>query len=265
MITKPKLEKTTDYEIFELHQLNRPLHESKALVESMKRYGFQPSSPIHVTHNGNGKYKVKRGHHRLAVAKKLGLPVWYIVDDDPMSIYEWESDTNTTWSIEDFAHSYANSGSDDCCTLLDFQKKHKLTLGTAAALVGGESAGSNNKIRKLRSGKFRVGDMTHAHIVAETVDFCRDCGVAFAGMSSFVEALSAAIRVPEFDVSAFRQRVHNLPKKMTRRSNKKDYLTEIEDLYNFRAHGKRLPLAIRAKEVADARRKTFGKSDTLYE
>lgn len=246
---KFELKSTTDYEMFDLHELNRNLHGSKSLTESMRKHGFRPSSPIHVTRNGDGKLKVKRGHNRLAVAMQLKLPVWYIADDDAMSIQEWEGDSRCLWNVEDFATSYDRAGSDDYRTLLNFQKKHGLTLGAAASLVGGESAGSGNKVRRVKAGTFKAGDMKHAKIIGDAINLCKECGVDFATSTGFVAALSVAARIPEFDIETFKARVRLYPKMMTRRGGKSEYLDEIEALYNYNAKGKRMPVAMRAHEV----------------
>lgn len=256
---KPTLESTKNYELFDLHELNRNLHDSSALRESMRKYGFRSSSPIHVTRNGQGKLKVKRGHNRLAVAMELKLPVWFIVDNDPMSIYDWEGDSRHLWNSEDFATSYMRGGSEDCSVLLAFRKAHGITLGAAASLVGGESAGSTNKLQAVKAGTFKVGDMTHAYAVARAIDVCKDLGLKFATSTAFVSALSSAMRVPEFDIETFKARVQLHPKMMGRRSNRNDYLLEIEALYNYGARGKRMPLSMRAHEVGLERQRTFGK------
>jgi hypothetical protein len=260
---KYKLESTTDYSVFELHELNRNLHGSQELEDSMRTHGFRPSNPIHVTRNGVGKYKVKRGHNRLAVAMKLKLPVWYIVDDDNMSIYEWESDSRSLWKADDFAVSYMRGGSDDCRKLLAFRDKHNLTLGAAASLLGGESAGSSNKIKRVKAGTFKIADTSHANEVVAIVDLCREQGVDFACSSGFVAALSDAIRVPEFESEKLKARVLLYPKMMSRRTSKHDYLVELEALYNYGAKGKRLPLAMRAHEVQLERQRSFGRNEKL--
>ena len=84
----PKLKVTRDYDFFEMHNLNRPLHDDPLLLASMKKYGFMPSQPLQCVRNGGTKLKVIRGHHRLNYAKQLGLPVWYIVDDSNTDIFE---------------------------------------------------------------------------------------------------------------------------------------------------------------------------------
>jgi hypothetical protein len=254
----PKLRCTRDYNIFELNDLNRPLHDDPVLMASMKKHGFMPSQPIQCMRNGSNKLKVVRGHHRLRNAEQLGLPVWYVVDNSNTDIFELEGGRQA-WSISDFAIGRSADGDEHCSRLLEFQKAHRLTLGAAASLMGGESAGSYNKIKSIKSGNFRVAsDTTHARVVVSITDHCRASGIAFATATAFVTAVSLAVRVPEFDVATFKHRVSIEGGRLTKRSTVADYLDEIDALYNYSAKGKRIPLAFRAKEVAAERRANFG-------
>ena len=72
------LQSTINYNLFELHDLNRDVEKIDRLKASMMRHGFIKAYPLHVMKNGFGKLKVKAGHHRLTAAKDLGLPVFYV-------------------------------------------------------------------------------------------------------------------------------------------------------------------------------------------
>lgn len=93
---KPQLKVTKDYALFKAHELNRPLSEKPILLESMKAHGFMPSSPLQVEKDRDGRLKVIRGHHRLMYAKRLGLPVWYVIDDSNTDIFDLEG-APSTW------------------------------------------------------------------------------------------------------------------------------------------------------------------------
>ena len=258
MREKPKLQVTRNYDVFEMHELNRPLHEDPRLLASMQKTGFMPSSPIQCIRNGHGTLKVIRGHHRLTYAKRLGLPVWYVVDDSKADIFDLEGGRQA-WTGADFLLARAAGGNNDCARLHEFQKKHGLTLAVAASLMGGQSAGSNNHLRMVKEGTFRVSsDLSHAHAVASLVDYCRAHGVAFAGAAAFVSALSMCLRVPDFDQSLFRHRVKLHGFVMRVRSTQADYLKELDALYNYGAKTNRLPLEFKAKEISRARQETFG-------
>src|SRR3990167_2530870 len=138
---KPRLEKTFNYDLFEMHDYNRTLHENSDLLKSMESHGFMPSSPIQCVSNGSGKLKVIRGHHRYDYAKRLKLPIYYIVDNSNTDIFDLEGSSLQSWSVKDFAVARAKHGDKSIQALLEFKEKHGLTLLSAASLVGGESAG----------------------------------------------------------------------------------------------------------------------------
>ena len=56
---------------FELCSFNRDLDKTQRIEESMKKHGYIPAYPIHCVKNGTGKFKIKAGHHRFYVARKL--------------------------------------------------------------------------------------------------------------------------------------------------------------------------------------------------
>ena len=261
---KPKLCYTRDLTIFEMHELNRDLAEKPALEESMKAHGFMPSSPIQCVRNGRGKLKVIRGHHRLDYAKRLGLPVWYIIDSTVTDIFELEGDSSSRWSLGDFVHARAKAKNEDCIRVLDFQKRHGIGLGAVVSLMAGESAASKNATSKVKRGTFRVSkDLSHANLIGELVDFCRITGAQCAGETGFVNALSSVARVPEFEPLVFKRRVAKMPSLIAKQATGKSYLAIIEEVYNYGAKGKRVPLAFRAVEVGRQRRESFGGKSAL--
>lgn len=250
---KPKLQVSRDYGIFEMHEFNRPLHEDPRLLASMKKVGFMPSSPIQCVRNGHGRLKVVRGHHRLDVAKRLNLPVWYIVDNSKVDIFDLEG-VKQQWSASDFLKARAAAGNEHCEKVVEFQKRHGLTLSAAASLLGGQSAASGNKVKSIKDGTFKVAsDLSHAKTVVSITDYCHDCGVDFARSAAFVGAVSMCARVPEFDPAVFKHRVKLHGGIMRKRAAKDEYLAEIDALYNYGAKGRRLPLEFQAKEVARER------------
>lgn len=260
MYEKTKLQVTKDYSIFELHPLNRDLTDRPVLLASMKEHGFMPSSPIQCVRNGNGKLKVIRGHHRLDYAKRLRLPVWYVVDASNTDIYDLEADSAQRWTIRDFLVSRARAGDEHCARVLAFQKKHHLTQGAAVSLLGGEGAGSANGQLKVKKGTFRIApDLKHAMAVVDVTDHFLSCGVTFATRSSFVIAVSMALRVPEYDPNVLKHRISKFPDLVQKRTNIEGYLDELEALYNYAAKAKRLSLKFRAREVGRERQASFGR------
>lgn len=256
-----KLEYTEDLSIFEMHEFNRNLHENPILTQSMRENGFMPSCALHCIRNGNGKLKVVRGHHRLDTAKRLKIGVYYIVDECCSDIFFLEGGCGQNWSVTDFAFARAKSGDRHCAAVLEFQKQHGLTLGSAASLVGGEGASSANKVKLIKSGAFKVSsNNSHANDVVRITDMCRDLGVTFATAAGFVAAVSVAVRVKAFDIDAFCHKLRLYSANMRARTRWTDYLDEIEAIYNYGAKGRRLPIKFQAMENARERQATFGRS-----
>lgn len=254
---KAKLQVTTNYDLFEMHEFNRPLHHDSRLEESMKEHGFMPSCAIHVISNGQGKYRIVRGHHRFHYAKRLNLPIWFILDETDADIFYLEGDKQR-WSVMDFAEARANAGDENCEKLLFFKRKHNLPIGAAASLVGGQSAGSGNKIKQVKAGTFKVADMNHANKVAFIIDGCREAGLEFATNSKFIAAISSALRISEFDSNMFLHKIKLFNSNIRKRTSRDEYLDEIEALYNYGTQKGRIAIAFKAKEIARERALTFG-------
>jgi hypothetical protein len=257
MREKTKLQVTKDYGIFEMHPMNRDLHEKPVLLASMKAHGFMASSPIQCVRNGGGKLKVIRGHHRLDYAKRLGLPVWYVIDSSNTDIYDLEGDASSRWGLKDFLDSRAKAGDKDCAAVKAFQRKHGLTIGSAIALLGGAVDGKNHCLN-VKRGTFRVNpDPAFANAVVDIVDDFREAGVAFATTSPFVSAVSMLVLLPEFKPAVLKHRLKLWPAGIQKRSTIDQYLDELDALYNYGAKSGRLALAFKAREAS---RNRYGSS-----
>lgn len=249
-----KLQKTKNYDMFELHECNRPESFNPHLAESMKEHGFMPSGAIHVKENGNGKLKIIRGHHRFREAQRQKLPVYYIQDDTHTDIFDLEGSSRGRWSMRDFAEARARAGDENYIKLLEFQKKHQIALMACASLLGGESAQSGNQGHKVKDGTFKVRRTGHAETVVWVIDNCREVGIDFSRQRGFVNAVSSACRVPEFDEKKFVSRIRKHPRLMDKRSTTDEYIEEIEEAYNHGAKTeKRIPLKLRVREVMRSR------------
>jgi hypothetical protein len=252
------LRSTRNYDLFELHNFNREVKRTEFLEQSMRRYGWIDAYPMHVSRNGSRKkLKIKGGHHRFVVAKKLGIPVKYVICKDEVSIYELERAT-IQWKPADYLYSYVQQGRDAYIAVKEYVQETGIPLMCAVSLLAGESAGSSNKMKAFKDGRYRLGNPFHAKLVKDVVLHMRDHGIDFANCSTFVQALSKALWIEEFNVDRFKRKVEKHGYTMKRRSMIRDCLNEIEDLYN-RASRDRLSIVFLAYEVAKARQQTFGR------
>lgn len=253
---------TADYSLFNGNVENRPLHDDPILLESLRKYGFWRGAPIICTKNESGDLVLEAGHHRLHYAKILKIPVWFIVDEKPIPLYEREASSKVRWSSQDFVVSLAKGGNPEFKALLAYQKKHRLTLGAAAHLLGGYTADCEGSqvLLKIKRGTWKRGDPKHGEQVLAILDACETRGLEFSRSSSFVKTISHVLRIPELNYEQLLQRVKVHGASLQKRATYQDYLLEIETLYNrgslFRS---RVPVALRAHQVGLKRAATFGR------
>lgn len=126
---------TTNYDMFKKMECNRPLHEGNIhkLMDSVKFKNLLPLRPILVDKD----YYIIDGQHRLEVAKRLGLPIYYQVQEDARieDIYLL-NDNSRCWKFEDYLNFYVANGNESYIKLNDFMKRHNLSLRASITALG---------------------------------------------------------------------------------------------------------------------------------
>jgi len=247
-----KLQATKNYDLFETCEFNRSVLKKDELKKSMKKHGYIPAYPLHVYRNGNGKLKIKAGHHRFDTAKELGISVYYTICDDNATIFDLEKGTNP-WTIHDYLDAYVRLEIPSYLAIKEFRDATGINIGQSISLLAGDSASSNNHANQFKCGTYQIGNRINADRVACIVLKCRDMKLPYATHSCFVSALSILMLVDQFDDYQFLNRLEtNLFMAQRKQSTVMQYLELIEQVYNFRAHCK-IALAFLAKEAAQKR------------
>jgi hypothetical protein len=251
------IRQTKNYGMFELHKFNRDIGNIKPLIDSMKKHGWIDAYPMHCVHGENGRFVITGGHHRFEAAKHLGIPVKFVVCKQKVDPSEIEPSA-TPWSLRDYFESFCRSGNRDYLLVKQYMAETGISLSNALSLMGGESAGSANKVKACKSGKYRVGDTQHAMQVKSIVLQLLGAGVDIANSNIFVQAISKALRVPQFSPKKFISKIKSNGVYPEKRTTVDETLDEIERVYNFKVR-KKIPLAFMAKEISKSRHVTFGK------
>lgn len=247
---------TNNYSKFELTEFNRDIGKTKELEESMKKYGFLDPYPLHVSRNGNGKLKIKAGHHRFYVAQKLGIPVKYVESRDEASIFELERGTNP-WKIKDYLAAYCRQGRPNYLKVRDYCDETGINLQAAISMLAGQDAGSGNHGPAFKMGKYKIKEnCSHAAQVRDIVLLLKRLEVPFYSTSLLVRAISKCLWAKEFSVSQFKSKAKAFPFLFVKKANLDQYLDLIEEIYNRRSRQK-VPVKFLAQEAADRRAKDF--------
>jgi len=240
-----------DYDRFELTKFNRDIENFHFLEKSMQSHGWIDAYPMHVIRNGNTKLKIKAGHHRFETAKKLGIPVKYVICDDDATIYELEKATRT-WNLKDYLKSFVRAGNKEYEEVYIYYKTTGINLKCCISMLGGESARSGNQSELFKTGAFRVGDRQHSIVVADLVKHCEKNGISFSKQGNFVSALSKIVWVDELDVRLLKHKIKQYSYQLEKQTSIKDYIGSIALIYNLR-NKERIPLEFLADEKAKER------------
>tara|TARA_R110001632_G_scaffold21329_1_gene62572 strand:+ start:797 stop:1585 length:789 start_codon:yes stop_codon:yes gene_type:complete len=254
----PQIQVTNDYSLFTPNPLQRKFEESKVppLAEKMKKNGFQPSMAISV-YLHRGKLIINTGHHRLAAAELLGIPIFYIIESrwtDEQMIDE--GTTVQPWQLLAVVQLFARKGKRDYQSLLNYADKG-IPLGMAASMLIGNGAASNNTKKKVVAGTFRILDTKQADVFIDIFEEFSERQPTVKSRS-FITALSKCILTKEFDLHTFKRRLRENPTMLGKTSNAEQMLKLLEDIYNFRAN-KKIPLAFMATAQSAKRGEQFGK------
>lgn len=255
-----KVNMTTNYDMFHVCE-NRPINEArhKKLRLSMQQYGFLKGFPIVCVRDGKGRLVVKDGQHRLAFARLLRLPVWWIEEDVDFDIATINS-TSRIWVLRDYADRFAQAGNKNYAEGIDFAATHKIPLGTAFAMLAGTISFGNIE-GAFTAGDFKVKERGWAEMVAATYGPLTESA---PGSKSQIMLLAcmAVCRVPDFDPKRLAVGAQSNPGLLKPFAQRDEYLTVFEELYNHKRNAKnRVPLKFMAIQAMADRGKARGKKN----
>jgi hypothetical protein len=189
----------------------------------------------------------------LEVAKKLGLPVFYVVTNDTATIVELEA-SHRRWSLDDYLTAFHREGSADYSSIVEWGMRTGIPLSCCASMLHGVQAGSANVNKIIKSGKFKVKDELHIFQVANICDAIKRQGHEWAVSRNFVNAVSMCVFCQEFDTNLMIEKTSANLGLLRKQGSTDQYLDMIESIYNSRSKN-RVPIAFLAKNNAKARAK----------
>lgn len=181
---------STDYSKFVQDDHNRDARTHRKLLASLTKRGWRDSYPAVVVPDG-GKFRIKDGGHRITIARQLGIPVYYTVDNDADSIPTSEiNNAQMPWTNADYISSHIKRGIEDYKKLSAFSAETGVPIGTAAGLLCG---GNSCVTEKIRDGSFRITTEDHARAVLAVVGAASNI-VKWAKSQKFIAAVSQILR-----------------------------------------------------------------------
>lgn len=230
-----KIQESTNYHEFQCLTGNRVISETKIekiIADINAGTNLLPYYPILVFEKDGVKY-VADGQHRHEVSKRTGNPVYYLVHKGLglMDIANLNS-RSSGWKNRDYLNCYVNLGNKNYVIFRDFISKHGIVYSAAVSLLmkGGISKGGG-EMTTFKEGKFEVNHLELAEeiVTLTTTLFER---YVFYRQRELIAAVHKLKKREKCDFTVLTNKIKQAPALMDKQSTTKDYLYNIEKVYN---------------------------------
>lgn len=232
---------TKDYSKFKHLNGNRNVvkpHLKRLKLSMEKKCLF---SPILV----NEKHEIIDGQHRLEVCKELNLPVYYIVKKGyGLEEVQTLNSNLKNWSTDDYMNGYIEMGYEDYNMYKLFRQEFAFDHNSSLAMLSGKNSvrdGGTTLNQEFKDGEFRVINYKSALQTAEKIKMIQRYYSGYA-RRSFVMAMLKCFKNKEYNHSVFMSKISFQSTKLVDCTNVGEYLTLIEEIYNFKSRDKRVNL-----------------------
>jgi hypothetical protein len=226
-----KIQTTKNYELFGRTDENRTvdLRNRSRLKKSLAKHGWLSCFPL-VARRERNKLVIKDGQHRLAIAKDLGIPVYWVEEQVDFDIAQVNS-SGRSWIPKDYANRFAVAGNKHYQEAIQFSETHGFPIGTTVAMLAGLTSFSN-VASKFYDGTFKIVDRNWAEAVAFVYTHLTSMQPLLKN-ARFLEACMAICRVPNFESKRLIENARRCRDKLINVSTREAYLDVLEAVYNY--------------------------------
>jgi hypothetical protein len=174
------------------------------------------------------------GQHRFEAAKRLELPIRYIIDKEAgLRAVQLLNARSKDWTPQDYMESYINLGYEQYIKYKEFKETYKLPHQTAQCLLYSNASDGRKRSEYFNMGKFKINRLAIATKVAMLANECLEY---YEGSKrrSFIFALLTVCQKKAFVPKEFIRKLSMQRSKMYDCSKTSQYIELIEDIYNYR-------------------------------
>jgi len=227
-----KILKTKDYDKFTFDEGNQKRISNKhvnRLLKSIKENDFTHLKPINVFPLENGKYLIIDGQNRFKACKRLNKFIHYIPSKNmDISHVQKVHTAQKSHSMNEILSYYEIHGHNDYKVYAMFKRKYGFGHSMCLMLLSNTTNTEGFKI-----GEFRVNSLLQAQKFAEQAEDFKDLNFKQWNSRSFVLALVDVFTHPEYDHKRMMHKVNLQPRSLVKCSSYRDYVTMLEDIYNY--------------------------------
>jgi hypothetical protein len=235
---------TTDYSQFKTYKSNRAVSSCENLEASILKKNKLDVNPIVVSHN----YEIVDGQHRLEIAKKYNLPIFYIIDsgateDDIAKLNSCQK----TWQLKDYLHHFVKRCKTDYLFCQSIVKEFPISLTLFIDMFTFDTA------KKRTRSDFKNGRLKLKYKKDHIEEMCKQFAeirnmipnlIHIRKSRNFDNALLTLIRNEKYDHDEMMRKITLYPDGLIEATkyNHKDLIIKIllDKVYNYRNQTKKL-------------------------
>ena len=221
--SEERIYKTKNYKMFSKMRGNRKIDNTnlRRIQASVKEINLLSKQPILV----NDKYQIIDGQHRLKIAEKLKIHVYYIIGKK-LQLEEVQKLNNVSkkWELADYMESHAKLGKEEYIYMKQFYETYKLPISTCVLLLSGNR---NDYGESFKNGKFKIKSKENAVQTATFINTLKKENPHYC-LKGFILALKEVRRKNPNE----KRLVEILTAGVKQQINTKEYIQEIQNKYN---------------------------------
>lgn len=226
------VQSTKNYKQFKLMGQNRLL--SQGHIESIKKAFTEIGNltrvqPILV----NERYEIIDGQHRFVAAQQMSEPIYFtmqhglrIRDARNMNIL------HRTWSMDDFARSYAEGGNSNYIRYLELQTNYEVTHSVLLAYI--YFVDRKGTFKLFRLGDLEIADLAGTRERLEKLVEAREAVPHLKNDRTFALAYLKVMESEHFNQARMVRKLAAIGDKVVRHfATQGDYLRALEEVFNY--------------------------------
>ena len=254
-----KIQSTFKYEIFQFIEGNRDIDHEERIEKSIRKSGLL-IQPILVNQN----MQIIEGQNRYQACKKLGLPIYYVIQND-IGLEEVKSlnSASKNWTTQNYIHSFAAGNRQLDYVYVEQLIKAYPWVGFSAlsfAIRGVAYGGTQTKM--IREGKFQCDELEYNKAVSalEYLSQVKDEILSVGGRKEYyMIAIMFCFYCEDIDNEYLITKFKKYYKSLKPINDIMSALEQIETkIYNYQMRSPREPISI-STEYKRARRATRNK------
>lgn len=228
---------TLDHDLFKIVVSNREVDERHVnkLMKAIKIKDLLHINPILC----NSSYEVIDGQHRLEAAKRLNVPVYFILDNEISKKDIATINSNQkNWSTVDYINYWSVEKAPGFDKLSSFLSQHPLIPASTALMM--LSSDGKRDMNALREGIVDLTNYDRACKIASIIKEYRNL-IDHAYDRNFIIAVNKVVKTRGYDHAIMQSKLEYQSRTLrTKCISSTQYVELLEEIYNYRSTTKKL-------------------------